>query len=103
MIATDPENVKKPVSSDDCDPARPDAHPLDAMFSPRSVAVIGATEKPGSIGRAVVWSLLGSPFGGTVYPVSDRRANVLGIKAYPQVGDVPEPVDLAMIVTPAAS
>jgi len=105
MIATDPESVKNPKPGDDggYDLLAHDAHPLNAIFSPRSVAVIGATEKPGSIGRAVVWSLLGSPFGGTVYPVSDKRSNVLGIKTYPQVGDVPEPVDLAVIVTPAAT
>jgi acetyltransferase len=82
---------------------RPDAHPLDAIFAPHSVAVIGASERPGSIGRAVLWSLVSSPFGGTVYPVSDKRTSVLGIKAYARVADVPEPVDLAVVVTPAAS
>ncbi len=78
-------------------------HPLDAMFAPKSVAVIGATERAGSVGRAVLWSLVSSPFGGTVYPVSDKRASVLGIKAYKSVTDLPEAVDLAVIVTPAAT
>jgi acetyltransferase len=86
------------------EPAMPqESHPLDAIFSPRSVAVIGATDREGSVGRAVLWSLLSSPFGGTVYPVSEKRSNVLGIKAYPTVQDVPETVDLAVIATPAAS
>ena len=80
-----------------------EAHPLDAIFTPHSVAVVGATERMGSVGRSVVWSLVSSPFGGTVYPVSEKRASVLGIKAYPHVADIPEPVDLAVIVTPATS
>src|ERR1700756_4927784 len=78
-------------------------HPLDAIFAPRSVAVIGATDRAGSVGRAVLWSLVSSPFGGTVYPVSDKRTSVLGVKAYKTVADLPESVDLAVVVTPAAT
>jgi len=43
--------------------------PLEAIFAPRSVAVIGASERPGSVGRTLLWNLISSPFGGTVYPV----------------------------------
>ncbi len=75
--------------------------PLDVFFSPESVAVIGATETPGSVGRTVLWNLISTPFGGTVYPVNLKRPSVLGIKAYPTVGDVPAPVDLAVVITPA--
>ena len=85
------------------DVLRSEPHPLDAIFVPRSVAVIGATDRPGSVGRAVLWSLVSSPFGGTVYPVSDKRTSVLGIKAYRTVGDLPETVDLAVVVTPAST
>jgi len=85
------------------DVLRSEAHPLDAIFAPHSVAVIGATDRPGSVGRAVLWSLVSSPFGGTVYPVSDKRASVLGIKAYKSVRDLPETVDLAVVITPAMS
>ena len=49
-------------------------HPLDPFFQPRSIAVIGATEKPGSVGRTILWNLVASPFGGTVYPVNPTRA-----------------------------
>jgi acetyltransferase len=77
--------------------------PLDAIFRPRTVAVIGATERQGSVGRAVLWNLISNPFGGTVYPVNARRPNVLGIKAYRSVGEVPDRVDLAVVVTPAAT
>src|ERR1035437_8879259 len=56
--------------------------PLSIMFNPRSVAVIGATENVGSVGRTVLQNLINTPFGGTVYPVNPKRPSVLGIKAY---------------------
>jgi len=104
MAATKPAGrvEKKPVQDRAHDVFRSEDHPLNAMFAPRSVAVIGASERQGGIGRAVVWSLVSSPFGGTVYPVSDKHASVLGIKAYPHIASIPERVDLAVIVTPAA-
>src|SRR3712207_5967064 len=74
---------------------------LDAIFRPETVAVIGATERPGSVGRTIMWNLVSSPFGGTVFPVNAHRASVLGIKAYPSVSEVPARVDLAVIVAPA--
>ena len=74
---------------------------LDRIFAPRSVAVIGATETPNSWGRRVLWNLVSSPFGGTVFPVNAKRSSVLGIKTYPAIGDVPEQVDLAVIVNRA--
>jgi acetyltransferase len=80
---------------------RDSRQPLDVFFAPKAVAVVGATETAGSVGRTVLWNLISSPFGGTVFPVNPKRQNVLGIKAYPRIADVPEPVDLAVIVTPA--
>ena len=74
---------------------------LSAIFAPRSVAVIGATEREGSVGRAVTWNLIAHPFGGPVFPVNPTRASVLGIKAYPDLAALPEPAELAVIVTPA--
>lgn len=84
-------------------PERPqvDARSLDVIFAPKTVAVVGATEKQGSVGRTILWNLLSNPFGGTVYPINVTRPNVLGIKAYPNVKQVPEQIDLAVIVTPA--
>src|SRR5579871_4098037 len=76
-------------------------HAMDVFFKPNTVAVIGATETTGSVGRTLLWNLISSPFGGTVFPVNPRRTNVLGIKAYPNIAAVPERVDLAVIVTPA--
>jgi acetyltransferase len=80
---------------------RAEHRPLDAIFAPKSVAVIGASERPGSVGRIVLWNLLSSAFGGTVYPINPKRHSVLGIKAYSAIAQVPEPVDLAVIATPA--
>jgi acetyltransferase len=82
---------------------RQERQPLDVFFSPKVVAVVGATETAGSVGRTIVWNLISSPFGGTVFPVNPKRPSVLGIKAYPTLADVPAKVDLAVIVTPAAA
>ncbi len=76
-------------------------HPLDTFFAPKNVALIGATEKFGTVGRTVLWNLISSPFGGTVYPINPNRPGVLGIKAYPNIASVPEQVDLAVICTAA--
>ena len=90
-----------------CDPAhdiwKAQRHPLDCIFRPRSVAVIGASEREGSVGRTMLWNLIRSPFGGTVFPVNPQRHSVLGIKSYPDIASVPEVVDLAVIATPAAT
>src|SRR5215475_15908407 len=95
----------KPTNNMKADPSsdvyRSESHPLDPLFLPKSVAVIGASERPGSVGRAVLWNLLSSPFGGTVFPVNSKRPNVLGIKAYPSVRDLPDKVDLVVVTTPA--
>jgi acetyltransferase len=80
---------------------RHERQPLDPFFSPKNVAVIGATEAEGSVGRTLLRNLIGTPFGGTVFPVNLKRPSVLGIKAYPTIQDVPAKVDLAVIVTPA--
>jgi acetyltransferase len=76
---------------------------LDVFFSPRSVALIGATETMGSVGRTILRNLITTPFGGAVYPINPKRPNVLGLKAYPKIKDVPETIDLAVICTPAAT
>ena len=54
--------------------------PLDNLFFPKAVAVIGATEKVGSVGRVLLKNIVSSPFGGTVYPVNPKRPSVLGIR-----------------------
>jgi acetyltransferase len=78
-------------------------HALDSIFAPKSVAVVGATETPNTVGRTIVWNLISSSFGGTIYPVNPKRPSVLGIKAYPSLSAIPEVVDLIVVVTPAVS
>jgi acetyltransferase len=77
--------------------------PLDTMFSPKTVAVIGATETQGSVGRTILENLEEGGFEGVVYPVNPKRESVLGVKAYPNMAAIPERVDLAVLVTPAAT
>ena len=76
---------------------------LDAILKPRSVAVIGASRRQGSIGYQILHNLLTYGFQGAVYPVNPTAATVHSIKAYPSIADVPETVDLAMLVVPATA
>jgi acetyltransferase len=94
---------RAPATDPTYDILRSERQPLAALFSPASVAVIGASEREGSVGRTVLWNLIRSPFGGTVYPVNPRHHSVLGIRACAGVSAIPEPVDLAVIATPAAT
>jgi acetyltransferase len=82
---------------------RSERHPLDDIFNPSSVAVIGATDREGSVGRSVLWNMLSTPFGGTVYPVNPKRSSILGVKAYKDIASLPEVPDLVVITTPAPS
>lgn len=91
----------KPTTDPAYDILRSERQPLSSFFAPETVAVIGATDRVGSVGRTILWNLIGNPFGGTIFPVNLNRHSVLGIKAYPSIKDVPEQVDLAIIVTPA--
>ncbi len=100
-IATKPADASTIKADPSSDVYRSETHPLDPLFLPRSVAVIGASERAGSVGRSVLWNLLSSPFGGTVFPVNAKRSNVLGIKAYPSVKELPDKVDLIVVTTPA--
>lgn len=78
-------------------------HPLNSIFAPKVIAVIGATETKGSVGRTVFQNLGRGGFGGVVYPVNPKRSSVLCVKAYPTIGSIPEKVDLAVICTPATA
>src|ERR1700676_1991502 len=93
----------RPVTYDCHDVLLRERQTLDGILWPQNVAVIGATETQGSVGRTLLRNLVSSPFGGTVFPVNPKRASVLGIKAYPNIREVPEKVDLAVVVTPAPS
>jgi acetyltransferase len=85
------------------DVLRSEPRPLDVLFQPASVAVIGATERESSVGRSILSNLLIPEFKGKVYPVNPQHSNILGQTAYCSISEVPQPVDLAVIVTPAAT
>jgi acetyltransferase len=76
---------------------------LDAMFAAGSVAVIGATSRPATVGRTVLENLLHGGFQGKVYAVNAKHPEVLGLKTYASIRDIPEAVDLAIVATPAAT
>ncbi len=82
-------------------PERPARPGLDAFFCPRSIAVIGATDRPGTVGRSVLANLLESRTPVKAYPVNPSHGEVLGIKAHRHIGEIPGGVDLALVVTPA--
>jgi acetyltransferase len=76
---------------------------FESFFTPASVAVIGATEREGSVGRTILENLVHSSYRGQVFAVNPKRPELLGTKCYPSVAALPEPVDLAVIVTPAVT
>lgn len=74
---------------------------LDKIFNPKSIAVIGASDREGSVGAKLLNNLIGVGYKGVVYPVNLFRPTVQGIRAYPTITKIPWQVDLAIIVTPA--
>src|SRR5437870_5911708 len=76
---------------------------LESLFAPATVAVVGATEREGSVGRTILENLVHSSYRGQVFAVNPKHSELLGVKCYPTVATLPEPVDLAVIATPAVT
>jgi acetyltransferase len=74
---------------------------LDALFSPASVAVFGASRRPASVGATVWRNMHSGGFAGRLYPVNPKHAEIDGVKTYPSVAALPEAPDLAVLCTPA--
>jgi len=74
---------------------------LEPLFKPSSVAVIGASRKAGKVGHDVLKNILNSGYKGRVYPINPKAQEVLGLKCYPSLLDVPEKVDMGVIAVPA--
>lgn len=74
---------------------------LAPVFCPRSIAVIGASRDPGSVGQSIFRNILMGGYQGVLYPVNPRAEFILSVRAYPSVLEVPSDVDLAVIVVPA--
>ncbi len=75
---------------------------LDPMFKPKSIAIVGASRDPHAIGYSVVKNLLDSKYHGKIYPVNPKADEILDLKCYHSVLDIPDDVDLAVITVPAA-
>jgi acetyltransferase len=75
--------------------------PLSSLFYPRSIAVIGASRQPGSVGNSLLANLLMNRYQGVIYPVNPMARSVLGIKCYPRVLEVSDDVDLALVIVPS--
>jgi len=73
---------------------------LNAIFSPESVAIIGASNTPGKVGHDIFANILRGGYTGTLYPVNPKARSILSVKAYPSISDIPDPVDLAIIILP---
>jgi acetyltransferase len=94
LVGSSPHEVESTASQ---------TYGLDAMFAPRSVAVIGATSREATVGRTILENLLHGGFHGKVYAVNAKHREVLGLKAYASIRSIPGAVDLAVVATPAAT
>lgn len=95
------QNTNKKVIAS-LDTSRREHESFEALFKPKTVAVIGATDRENSVGLALMKNLT-STFKGNIYPINPKRDMLLGFKALPAIADAPERIDLAVIVTPATT
>jgi|GEM_PF-3848659 len=75
-------------------------HYLNTLFAPKSVAIIGASERPDSAGQIVFQNMLQGGYKGALYPVNAKSAQIQGQPAYPSISSIGKPVELAVIATP---
>jgi acetyl coenzyme A synthetase (ADP forming)-like protein len=73
---------------------------LDSIFSPQSLAVVGASKTPGKVGHDIFVNILKGGYRGTLYPVNPKARSVSSVKAYATISDIPDSIDLAMIILP---
>ena len=78
-------------------------HYLSQFFTPKSVAIVGASEREDSVGYRLLLNMQQAGFAGNLYPVNNKRESLLGLKAYPDLIAIPEVVELVVIATPAAT
>ena len=74
---------------------------LNAIFKPKSVAVIGASTAPGKLGHDILANLKNGGFAGPLFPINPKAEEILGLKVYKSIADTPEPPELAVVVIPA--
>ena len=76
-------------------------HYLDHLFSPKSIAIFGASDRPNAVGTLVFENLIASGFHGELYPINPKRETLQGMRCYPAIGEITASIDLAVICTPA--
>ncbi|WP_375276161.1 CoA-binding protein, partial [Methylorubrum thiocyanatum] len=76
---------------------------FEALLAPRRIAVVGAGDRPGSVGRAIIDGLRAGGFAGEIVPVHPRETSVDGLPCSPRLADIPQPPDLVMVATPPAA
>lgn len=76
---------------------------LDMFFNPSSVAIVGASENPKKLGHRILVNVMNDGYKGAIYPINPTATEILGLKCYPSISMVPGPVELAIIVIPAAA
>lgn len=74
---------------------------MEKIFDPKTIAVIGASNREGTVGYALIKNLIGSGFKGTVYPINFKNKSIYGVRSYPSLKDTRDNIDLAVIATPA--
>ena len=74
---------------------------IECIMNPQSIAVVGATDRPGSVGLSVFRNILNAGYRGILYPVNPRVKSVQSVKSYPRLADIPDEVDMAVIIVPA--
>jgi len=75
-------------------------HSLEAIFAPKSIAVVGASTTPGKVGYDIFANILKNGYRGTLYPVNPTAHSIMSVRAYPEIGAIPDPVDLAILILP---
>lgn len=78
-------------------------NPLDGFFHPKSVAIVGATEKRGSVGATLTQNMIDYSYKGKIYPVNPKYSKVFEKKCYPSLSAINAPIDLAILITPATT
>jgi acetyltransferase len=102
MITTEPSESLAPKPADDAQRKIESMATKDlaGLFAPKSIAVVGATDREGSVGNSVFKNLLFNRFQGVVYPVNTRASHVMAVKTYPTLTSIGQPVDMAILVVP---
>ena len=98
MTKKTPQSQARPLP-----PLLQEQHYLTPLFEPRSVAIIGASERPGSVGAVLVRNMLDAGYRGRLFAVNPAHENVSGVPAYASVEDIPQRLDLAVIATKAST